>query len=461
MEALLALVALVAAVHFSPLWLRMFVEGVLAASVMILALVGWRISAIFRASPLVADMNSRINNDCKAKSNYVAKEVNDETYMNILNRDAGPYSKDTFTFKQTRTVKVKIEGTRLILSFPDDVALPHSQHHDEKPLEPVHFLEDPLIFDLAAASMQVLPENLPSAQQVKRKYPIAIKFEGERPQMIYLFTRTNKDKEKWCKIIYETIHLARGNKMSYVRKFDEYKCGLQGHGSDKLATFLNSVLARVWFNLRDSKAFRTCLLRMISKTVRRNKVAQMFKHVGVEELHLSEFLPTIVRTHEIYVNQRGMWLDMDIELEKSRYEVVVKAQGLQLPAWLSFLDTLAWLNKPILVKVSVKKGSGTLTLNMPPPPSDSLWYAFREPPLLDLSLQLVVDSRLISSSSMGAHQEGLTALDVGIIHRFISFTEARLKDQLMLTMVMPNMIDVVLPFPHTPLWARKEIFEPK
>ncbi|XP_069065891.1 testis-expressed protein 2-like isoform X2 [Pleurodeles waltl] len=53
-------------------------------------------------------------------------------------------------------------------------------------------------------------------------------------------------------------------------------------------------------------------------------------------------------------------------------------------------------NTPLLLTVEVQELEGTLTVNIPPPPTDRLWYSFRIPPRLDLRVRPKLGEREVT-----------------------------------------------------------------
>jgi hypothetical protein len=121
--------------------------------------------------------------------------------------------------------------------------------------------------------------------------------------------------------------------------------------------------------------------------------------VSVTELKLSDLLPNILHTYPPYQDERGMWLDMDLDFD-SKFILVVKAHGLKISNWLQqkfsaisqegsisinesvhtndalqewVIDKALPMEQPILMKIAVSKGRGRMALNFAPPPSDRLW----------------------------------------------------------------------------------------
>ncbi|KAM3719588.1 Testis-expressed protein [Dirofilaria immitis] len=81
----------------------------------------------------------------------------------------------------------------------------------------------------------------------------------------------------------------------------------------------------------------------------------------------------------------------------------------------------------LLLNVDIVRLEGTMTINIPPPPSDRLWYAFRTPPELSIRSVPQVGDRLVDMSTVS------------------SWIENKLRLLLEKNLVCPNMDDLIVP----------------
>ncbi|XP_020351321.1 testis-expressed protein 2 [Oncorhynchus kisutch] len=88
-------------------------------------------------------------------------------------------------------------------------------------------------------------------------------------------------------------------------------------------------------------------------------------------------------------------------------------------------------NTPLLLAVEVQELSGTLAVNIPPPPTDRVWYSFCVPPKLDLHVRPKLGER-----------------EVTFCH-VTEWIEKRLQDEFQNVFVLPNMDDIYLPLMHS------------
>ncbi|KAM4631747.1 testis-expressed protein 2-like [Discoglossus pictus] len=84
-------------------------------------------------------------------------------------------------------------------------------------------------------------------------------------------------------------------------------------------------------------------------------------------------------------------------------------------------------NTPLLLTVEVLELEGTLTVNIPPPPTDRIWYSFRMPPKLEMKVRPKLGER-----------------EVTFIH-VTEWIEKKLQDEFQKILVMPNMDDLYFP----------------
>ncbi|NXW50470.1 TEX2 protein, partial [Nyctiprogne leucopyga] len=84
-------------------------------------------------------------------------------------------------------------------------------------------------------------------------------------------------------------------------------------------------------------------------------------------------------------------------------------------------------NTPLLLTVEVQELAGTLAVNIPPPPTDRVWYSFRVPPQLELKVHPKLGER-----------------EVTFLH-VTEWIEKKLQHEFQKILVMPNMDDLIIP----------------
>ncbi|XP_051905565.1 testis-expressed protein 2 [Hippocampus zosterae] len=93
-------------------------------------------------------------------------------------------------------------------------------------------------------------------------------------------------------------------------------------------------------------------------------------------------------------------------------------------------------NTPLLLTVEVQECRGTLAVNIPPPPTDRIWYGFRSPPHLELKARPKLGER-----------------EVTLVH-VTDWIEKKLDQEFQKIFVMPNMDDLWLPIMHSAMDIR-------
>ncbi|XP_049900034.1 testis-expressed protein 2-like isoform X2 [Epinephelus moara] len=93
-------------------------------------------------------------------------------------------------------------------------------------------------------------------------------------------------------------------------------------------------------------------------------------------------------------------------------------------------------NTPLLLTVEVQELQGMLAVNIPPPPTDRIWYGFRKPPHLELKARPKLGER-----------------EVTLAH-VTDWIEKKLDQEFQKIFVMPNMDDVWLTIMHSAMDPR-------
>ncbi|XP_045381775.1 testis-expressed protein 2 isoform X1 [Lemur catta] len=93
-------------------------------------------------------------------------------------------------------------------------------------------------------------------------------------------------------------------------------------------------------------------------------------------------------------------------------------------------------NTPLLLTVEVQECRGILAVNIPPPPTDRIWYGFRKPPYVELKARPKLGER-----------------EVTLVH-VTDWIEKKLEQEFQKVFVMPNMDDVYIPIMHSAMDPR-------
>ncbi|XP_033894446.3 testis-expressed protein 2-like isoform X1 [Acipenser ruthenus] len=96
-------------------------------------------------------------------------------------------------------------------------------------------------------------------------------------------------------------------------------------------------------------------------------------------------------------------------------------------------------NTPLLLTVEVQECRGTLAVNIPPPPTDRVWYGFRSPPHLELKARPKLGEREVTFAHV------------------TDWIENKLEREFQKIFVMPNMDDVYITVMHSALDPRSGV----
>ncbi|TSK62600.1 Testis-expressed protein 2 [Bagarius yarrelli] len=100
-------------------------------------------------------------------------------------------------------------------------------------------------------------------------------------------------------------------------------------------------------------------------------------------------------------------------------------------------------NTPLLLTVELQECKGTLAVNIPPPPTDRIWYGFRSPPLLELKARPKLGEREVTFAHV------------------TDWIEKKLEQEFQKILVMPNMDDIWLTVMHSATDPRSDATESK
>ncbi|GIY86155.1 testis-expressed protein 2 [Caerostris darwini] len=298
-------------------------------------------------------------------------------------------------------------------------------------------------------------------------------------------------------------------------KKDDRKLSKSSSTSQNNLTWLNVLIGRVFFDFLTEEVWAKLVAEKIQKKLSKIKLPVFLKELTVKDINLGTALPKIHRASEPTVDQRGIWIDIDLsyngffqmtletKINLLRYKcdsdelslsdvskdtVDSMEQILKSPVYnsdeedsaesssdddiplpdvntaastdesstaggstgkklLRLVDRFAQStyfqqaaknkyikkamedisNTPLILTVEVQWLTGTLALNIPPIPTDRLWYGFRTNPHLSI----------VARPKLGQHVVTLTHVTEWI--------EKKLVSEFQKILVIPNMDDLVIP----------------
>ncbi|XP_046888667.1 testis-expressed protein 2 [Hypomesus transpacificus] len=305
-------------------------------------------------------------------------------------------------------------------------------------------------------------------------------------------------------------------------------CDLSDFPEAGQTEWVNALIGRMFWDFLREKYWADLVSHKIQKKLSKIRLPYFMNELTLTELDMGSCLPQVNRTSRPVVNQRGLWLELDVvytgalqmtlqtkfnlsrlgregreggldtdslaetsstgsrsvlatladsdeesssagssdeeELPLSEPQGIVGEKGTPLGAegvaagggktgrrLLKFVDKIAkskyfqkatenefikkkieeMSNTPLLLAVEVQELSGPLVVNIPPPPTDRIWYSFSEPPKLDLRVRPKLGER-----------------EVTFCH-VTEWIERKLQEEFQKVFVLPNMDDICLPLMHS------------
>ncbi|KAF5288346.1 hypothetical protein FQR65_LT12081 [Abscondita terminalis] len=350
---------------------------------------------------------------------------------------------------------------------------------------------------------------------------------------IYLFGRTDREKEEWFRNFIIASHRASDinestdlysqisnnvgcNSVHYEQEYEKFMNQFQkiskqlnvvndtDHRTNGLL-WVNSILGRILFDFTHNDTFTEKVQERVQRKLSSIKLPQFVEQLSVSELCLGNSPPLIQAVRDPKVDHRGLWVDIDLHYEgnvslklqtklnlmklkhndsignvsyqggatqekwecsdvddtaesssdeevysptSSRKNLDGKANSSNSKKFMKMMDKITESkifqaatenryikramegvsNTDLYLKVELKSLTGTLVINLPPPPSDRMWIGFRPLPKLLISAQPTVGDR-----------------DISFLRHLSNWIEKKLTLEFQKVLVVPNMEDVIIP----------------
>ncbi|GFU39020.1 testis-expressed protein 2 [Nephila pilipes] len=332
------------------------------------------------------------------------------------------------------------------------------------------------------------------------------------------FTDLSLSKQEKFKLymshLLNPVHYDHSFSSGMKDKKDENRLSKSTSASQSNLTWLNVLIGRVFFDFLTEDIWAQLVAEKIQRKLSKIKLPVFLKELTVKDINLGTALPKIHRASEPTIDQRGLWIDIDLsyngffqmtletKINLLRYrcdsegfslsdvskETDSMEQILRSPVYnseeedsaesssdddlsvsevntttdesstptaggstgkklLRLVDRFAQStyfqhaaknkyikkamedisNTPLVLTVEVQWLTGTLALNIPPMPTDRLWYGFRTNPHLSI----------VARPKLGHH--------VVTITHVTDWIEKKLVSEFQKILVMPNMDDLVIP----------------
>uniref|UniRef100_A0A8C5GEI3 Testis-expressed protein 2-like n=1 Tax=Gouania willdenowi TaxID=441366 RepID=A0A8C5GEI3_GOUWI len=259
--------------------------------------------------------------------------------------------------------------------------------------------------------------------------------------------------------------------------------------SKKDCNWLNSLVGRIFWDFLREKYWTDLVAHKIQKKLGKIKLPYFMNELTLTDLDMGACLPRVLSTSKPTLDRRGLWLELELEYtsclqmtletkmnlcklgkdvedeknidlsvcnclltvcviqELSPLILCRHTGGSASKKFLRFVDKIAKSkyfqkateneyirkkiaevsNMPLLLCVEVLELSGCLVINIPPPPTDRIWYSFRVPPRLDLHVRPMLGEREVTFTHV------------------TEWIEKKLQHEFQKLLVMPNMDDLYLP----------------
>ncbi|XP_062914944.1 testis-expressed protein 2 isoform X1 [Mobula hypostoma] len=295
---------------------------------------------------------------------------------------------------------------------------------------------------------------------------------------------------------------------------------------DPQVSWINALIGRIFWDFLREKYWADLVAYKIQKKLSKIRLPYFMNELTLTDLDLGTLLPVIIRTSSPSVNQRGLWVDLEIaysgalqmtletkmnlcklgkelvpegmnlvdtKTERSKPRSLVltdsdeesssagssdeeevstaELQGSTVDKLgppgvegcstgsstsrkiLKFVDKIAKSkyfqkatenefikkkieevsNTPLILTVEVQELTGMLAVNIPPPPTDRIWYSFRTPPRLEFKVRPKLGEREVTFTHV------------------TEWIEKKLQHEFQKVFVMPNMDDIYIPIMHSGL----------
>uniref|UniRef100_A0A4W3JVD2 Testis expressed 2, like n=1 Tax=Callorhinchus milii TaxID=7868 RepID=A0A4W3JVD2_CALMI len=292
------------------------------------------------------------------------------------------------------------------------------------------------------------------------------------------------------------------------------------HRKKPQVSWINVAIGRIFWDFLREKYWADQVCFKVQKKLSKIRLPYFMNELTLTELDMGTLMPVIISTSSPSVNQKGLWMDLEIAYNGALQMTLETKMNLcklgkeSLPEGvrpvdtgregprtlvladsdeesssagsseedetpvtevyaggsstsrkiLRFVDKIAKSkyfqkatenefikkkieevsNTPLLLTVEVQELAGMLAVNIPPPPTDRIWYSFRTPPRLEFKVRPKLGEREVTFTHV------------------TEWIEKKLQHEFQKVFVMPNMDDIYIPIMHSGLdYPRSGSLPPK
>ncbi|XP_028413204.1 testis-expressed protein 2-like [Dendronephthya gigantea] len=189
--------------------------------------------------------------------------------------------------------------------------------------------------------IELVPDTMTLKRLWAKKYPIHLKlFEKlsseDSPgvqesfvlpsvtEEIYLFSPTGRAKEEWYyrieKVLKPKTHVYNiENIFNTQTNFHRHMQELIGTGKESSSqtqlTWVNALLGRLFWDVWKSEYWNNKVKNRIQNKISRMKLPLFIRYLKVTDMKLGNALPKIQRAHNLHQDNRGIWVDLEVDYE--------------------------------------------------------------------------------------------------------------------------------------------------